>query len=127
MEAISYPHEADKLLVADGLIRLVDRGRAVRPTTVAETRVPAAVVVSTLIGKLERAFGSAARPLGRTAHAVSRESTRRLLSRRVTPLWEAAPVAAVFLPAAVALLASLDHAVAADGCLRLWNGASKRC
>lgn len=59
----TYTHEADKLLVADSLVRFVDGGGTVGAPSVAEAGVPAAVVITTLVPELELALGRTARTL----------------------------------------------------------------
>jgi len=62
--------------------------------------------------------------LGGAAGAAGRESAGGLVGTGVAGHGEAALVAAVRLPAAVAFLAGLDDAVAADGRLRLSEAAA---
>lgn len=114
----AFAHVADELLVADGLVRLVDRRRTLRPEAVAEALVAAAVVVATLVAEAQLARVRAARPLRRTATGGRRQRARPFGRIGMAGHWKAAGVLAVVLPAAVALLAGIDDAVAADGDLR---------
>lgn len=117
-------HVADELLVADRLVGLVDRGRAVGRAAVAVARVPAPVVVAAPVAELQRALGGAARALRGAALGARPQLARLVVLRRVRRHRVAARVLAVLLPAAVALLARVHDAVAANRCLRLCGAKS---
>lgn len=112
-------HVADELLVADGLVGLVDRGRTVGRAAVAVARVTAAVVIPAPVAELQGALGGAARPLRGTTLGARPQFARLVVLRRVRRHRVAARILAVLLPAAVALLARVHDAVAANRCLRL--------
>lgn len=59
----NYPHEADKLLVADSLVRFICGGGTRRASAVAVAGVSTAVVVSALVAELELTLARAARTL----------------------------------------------------------------
>lgn len=59
----THPHKANELLIADGLVGLVDGGRTVGRPAVAEARVPTAVVVPALVAESQPAVSRAARTL----------------------------------------------------------------
>lgn len=56
----TYAHETNELLIAYGLVGLVNGRRTVRRASVAKTRVPASVVVATLVPESQPAVGLAA-------------------------------------------------------------------
>ncbi len=58
---------------------------------------------------------------------VGPEGARLLSLRRISPLWPAALFLAVFLPAAVALLAVLHHAVATESIFGLCSDRKRGC
>lgn len=78
-------------------------------------------IPTTIPARVARIFCGRHTYLTRTAHRVRSERARGLLGRRITTLREATRIPAIFLPAAVALLALFHHAVAAQRYLRFYN------
>ena len=121
--ALTYPLVADVLLVADRLVGL-ERGHGTGGGgAVAEAEVAAAVVLAALVARLELALLVAARALRGAARLGRPQGARLAVGIGVGRLRPAAGVGAVLLPAAVALLAGLDDAVAAQRLLRLGEAA----
>lgn len=137
----TYAHEANELLIAYGLVGLVNRGWAVGWATVAKTRVATSVVVPALVAVPQPAVSFATRTLiqrkkrklklmilliilvlkmkklthlTRAADGTWSEGAGNLFGRWISSLGKAARVPAVLLPAAVALLAGLHHPVTAQ-------------
>lgn len=59
----TYPHEADKLLITNGLVGLVDGGRALGMASIAEALIPTTVVFAAFVPELHLAVSGTAGPL----------------------------------------------------------------
>lgn len=73
-----YPHKANQFAIANSFIGLINRRRTIRSTTVAETRIAAAIVVPALVSETEITLDGTARTLkrGKANRAVEITSCR---------------------------------------------------
>jgi hypothetical protein len=51
--AYTYSHETNKFFIADCLVRFIDRGWALRPTSITKACISTSIVITTLVSKLE--------------------------------------------------------------------------
>ena len=106
---------ADKLFVADSLVRFHLGNGAGRGRTIAKTFRAATVIVQAFFAQLESTSICTTGTLTWTAVPLGFESARFFFRRVFRPLRPTAIFLTVLFPAAIAFLAGLDYPIATKG------------